>query len=1287
MSTAILVRAEPVRRRLLGHAEAPGLLLLGLALVFNGLLLAPEWRTGRVPLNDAVFHRAAAERLLTHFERGEPFLDPWVSEWSLGYPVWRTYQVLPHLAAAAALHLFRTADPASVFAALLYVLAMMLPATVYLGSRRLGLSPPAAGLAALLVYAPIGGGDFGAYGLGYGAVTWRGSGLFTQLVALHLLVPALGLTARALDTGRRRAAAAVFLAATALAHVIFGYVAFVSALLLAMVGRGNRRPTRLVRLASLVGLALPLLAFFAVPLLMGAGEANHSRWEPGWKWDSFGAPRVLSELVSGRLLDFGRPPFLTALLAVGVVGALLARRDPLARRLLVFSTCWLALFFGRETWGHALWLVGMPADFHLHRLQVAFELSAVLLIGYGLDRVWARLAVFGRGPAFAGAAVVASAILGIGRERAAYLEQNARWGEESLAAYEGERTDLESALHVVRALLDERPGRASAGLASTYGAAFRVGAVPVYAFLSRDHLDQASFLYHAMSKASDAMVLRDEARSAHDRTFGVRAVLAPADRAMPPHLVRRATFGRFAVYESSAEGYFGLVDVVAHDTGPSSAQHETNERWLKSRLPEAGLVIALDAGVRLGRAVGRWERLPDSDAPPTSSRGSVVGETRDGETYRARVRADRACHVQVKIGWHPDLRARVDGRPAVLVPVTPGFAAVAVDPGVHEIVVRYEPRVSRAALLLAGVAIFLIASRISRRRGAAHAEYGLIARVKRLEAQLVTPRNAATLALFAASIVALHPLLRGRLVAGHDATAYPPRLVQMERALAEGHVPPVWAPDLGDGHGQPLFAFAPPLVYLAGLPLRALSVGLSDALQVGLALLCAAGAAALYRLGRRLTGQRAASVAAAVTWLFAPYLALDLYVRAAFAEASALAMAPVALWALLRAIDAPGAGRVAQGAIAVGLVLLGHNAAALLVLPALVLVAVVLRPARGARLAGVGTIAAGLGLSAYFWYPALGEKGLVHTERLREGFLHWSTHFVEPWQLLWSAWGHGLSVEGGGDGMSFAVGPLTLALGLAGFFCAVRLPNTRVRGLAAVSLLSALAGVWLSTAASAAVWARVETLQYLAYPWRALLLPALFLPVLSTFVYARMGPRGSGAVAALVVAFNLGHTEPRGFLTFDDAYYAPASIAAGGIATTTREEYEPQWVETRPLSRAAVLVGREAPLVVTEVLRRAARQEFLVRSAVPDTVEAATFFYPGWTALVDGDVRPVTPLAGRGTITFDVPAGTHRVVLELRATPLQRVGQLASAVTAALLGLAVAAAQRRRSSSSWPSAA
>jgi len=268
-----------------GGRQVAGWALLSAALAFNATCLAPELRIDRVPINDGVFHLAAAERLGQSLAHGEPFLDPWVSEWALGYPVWRSYQPLPHLLAAGVMRVAEgfASHPAA-FAALQYVLIAALPASVFATALGLGLCPLGAGLAALLILAPSGAAELGGYGLGYGATTWRGIGLYTEVVALHLLAWTLAFVARAVDEGRGRALASAFLALTALSHMVFGYVGFVSAAVLACVGPREMLPQRLMRLATVALPALLLLAWFLMPLYLARHDVGHCRWEAAYKW-------------------------------------------------------------------------------------------------------------------------------------------------------------------------------------------------------------------------------------------------------------------------------------------------------------------------------------------------------------------------------------------------------------------------------------------------------------------------------------------------------------------------------------------------------------------------------------------------------------------------------------------------------------------------------------------------------------------------------------------------------------------------------------------------------------------------------------------------------------------------------------------------------------------------------------------------------------------------------------------------------------------------------------------
>jgi len=1257
------------------RTEAAGLALLACALAFGAIGLRAEPRIGRVPLNDAVFHLAAAERLGEAVGQGEPFLDPWVSEWALGYPVWRSYQPLPHLVAAVCL---RAAEPvaehAATFAWLQYVLLVLLPASVYAGSRLLGLGSTAAGFASLLVVAPSGAGELGRFGLGYGAFVWRGSGLYTQLVALHGLALGLGFAVRALDTGRHRATAALLMAVTALSHVVFGYVAPVSVALFALVGPPGERSRRLVRLATVLLPALALLAWFVVPLALSGAEVNHSRWEAQWKWDSFGAPHILRALVSGQLLDSGRGPWLSVLCLAGALAAAWRIREPLPRRLVALATLWLALLFGRETWGGLLLLAGVPGDLPLHRLQAPFELAAVLLAAWGTDRLVRTAAAAWRPWGWALAAGAATACLFMGAERAAFLREGARWGDESLAAFAASRADLEASLADVRALLAETPGRAAAGLAGGWGGGFKVGAVPFFAFLTRAHVDQASFLYHAMSSTADLMPLRDEASAAHAAVFGLRAVVAPSSRAMPAYLVRRAVHGPFAVYAASREGYFGLVDVGARYTGPRSTITEASTAWLGSPLPRAGVVVALGPGASDAfPAVGRWQALPPPGPDSRVPCGRVVSEAKRGETYGAHLALARPCHAFVKVTWYPDLVATVDGAPAPLLRVTPGFAAVALPAGEHEVSVAYRPGPLKPILFGLGLACFAGFVLVRRSRRARVLEERWAGRLAAAGLRLGTPRVATAAALAALCLLALRPLFRGRLIAGHDALEYPPRLVEFARVVEDGHVPPLWAPDLGAGHGQPLFEFAPPLVYSVALPFHLAGARLTDSLQLGLALLHAGGAVAVYRLGRRSRFSRAAAVAGAGAWLFAPYTALDLFVRSAFAEAAGVAVAPLALLALVRCLDRPSAKRVALGGAAVALVLLAHNAAALLLLPAFAVVVLAVSwhaSRRAATLAaGCGTLVGGLGLSAFFWLPALLEKDFVKVDLLRQDFLRWSEHAIAVGQLLWSPWGYGVSVPGTADGMSFALGLVHLPLAVAGVVLAWRSRDPRRRAEAGALLSIAAAGAWLATDWSSLVWSSLVTLQHLAYPWRALLLPGLCLPLLAIAAFERLGPRRALAALAVLVLGNLGHTEPKGYLTFDDEYYAPDSIARKGLNTTTREEYEPRWVERRPPWSAARLAGVDAPVEVRQERVESARQRFTLSAPATTDVEAAAFYYPGWTVRVDGSPVAVSPVPVRGTLRFRIGPGEHRVVLELEPTPLRRAALGVTLASALLLVL------------------
>jgi len=443
-----------------------------------------------------------------------------------------------------------------------------------------------------------------------------------------------------------------------------------------------------------------------------------SRWEPVEKWDSYGAQFILGELFSGRMLDFGRLPFLTVFLGLGIIGICISWRKPVARRLAALSGLWLVLFFGRKTRGPLMLLAGVPAEMHLHRLQAVFELSAIIMAAYGVTGLIALIARRTRIGSVFCALAIGAFIIGIGLDRAAYFRLNREWGEQNLAAYALHQADLDAALTEVRTILSEKPGRVNAGPSNGWGRDFKIGSVTVFSFLSRERLDQTSFLFHSLSKSSDIMLMRRES-AAHDTLFGIRAVVAPLDHAVSSQLRPRGTYGMFAVYESSPEGYFGLVDLGGRYTGPASALFDFNSAWLYSPLQASGVVLSLE---RTGRepAVTSHEALPALRMEHMRPRGRIISESKTGETYRAHVHMLRPAYVLLKITWHSHLSATVNGQAAPLIHVTPGFGVIPVPAGEHQVEVSFRPGPLRLILLVMGIFIFAVGNVALGRKRAGH---------------------------------------------------------------------------------------------------------------------------------------------------------------------------------------------------------------------------------------------------------------------------------------------------------------------------------------------------------------------------------------------------------------------------------------------------------------------------------------------------------------------------------------------------------------------------------------
>src|SRR5258708_4101128 len=88
------------------------------------------------------------------------------------------------------------------------------------------------------------------YGFDYDSYVWRGYGVFTQLVAMHLSFVTLALLHGVMTRGRGYVAAIVALSALVLSHVLYAYMMAISAGVVAVAGPWRASPPRRLRLAA-----------------------------------------------------------------------------------------------------------------------------------------------------------------------------------------------------------------------------------------------------------------------------------------------------------------------------------------------------------------------------------------------------------------------------------------------------------------------------------------------------------------------------------------------------------------------------------------------------------------------------------------------------------------------------------------------------------------------------------------------------------------------------------------------------------------------------------------------------------------------------------------------------------------------------------------------------------------------------------------------------------------------------------------------------------------------------
>jgi hypothetical protein len=428
---------------------------------------------------------------------------------------------------------------------------------------------------------------------------------------------------------------------------------------------------------------------------------------------------VLGRLATGTLFDHSRLPVITTLVAVGVVAALRTRSRQGLLAVASFAL-WLALYFGRATWGSIADLLPMHEGLIMHRFIGGVDIAALMLVAVGAGWLWQRAAAAWawRPAAFAGAAIVV--MLPALVERYGFYHLNNVFMTRTAAALAADQ----DAAAIVGHLAAGPPGRVFAGLRSGWAKSMKFGDLAFSDLLTLNRIPAVSPPYQSLSLNADLIWHFDDRNRNDYEIFDVRQVVAPAGEAMPAFLRVRERRGRYVLYDAGPSSYFAIGRSDFALAGRQSEFLPAARSWLHSRLaaersfPEVRLRGAaaatrdvpvyplVDAERVLGAAVA---------APPPAQ--TVLDEAAGRQSHRATVVLDQPAVVVLKVTYHPNWHATVDGVETPTMMVMPSYVGVEIGPGRHRIAPAYQGDPRRMLLLyLGGAVLVLVAAHAAYRR-------------------------------------------------------------------------------------------------------------------------------------------------------------------------------------------------------------------------------------------------------------------------------------------------------------------------------------------------------------------------------------------------------------------------------------------------------------------------------------------------------------------------------------------------------------------------------------------
>lgn len=495
------------------------------------------------------------------------------------------------------------------------------------------------------------------------------------------------------------------------------------------------------------------------------------------------------------------------------------------------------------------------------------------------------------------------------------------------------------------------------------------------------------------------------------------------------------------------------------------------------------------------------------------------------------------------------------------------------------------------------------------------------------------------------------------------------RVLQMDKCVKDLQIPCRWVPDMGFGYGYPQFNYYPPLPYYTMELVHLTGVSILGSVKAGVALGFLLSALAMYLLGNELFGKRGGFLSA-LFYVYAPYLATDVYNRGALSEFWSLIFLPLIFWSIYKIFNSVKRKYAIFFSLSLAGLLLTHVIVSYFFAPIVFLWVAYLmwtkKDPKKIRSIVIGLVL-GLGLSAFFTLPVIFERNLVYIDTLTGGFFDYNAHFVSIRQIFTSThWGFGSTELGPYDDFTFSLGIIHLAAVIVSLVLAFLCRKTEksVFKLLLFFVLISLGSLFLTHQKSVFLWRILPGFSFIQFPWRFLVVAAFSIAVLAGAMMHLVKDKYSKNIILIVftimlILLNLNYFRPREWIDINDVQKF-SGVNWEKQLTISIYDYLPIVAQKAPDEKAPqspIFESNQSIVLTGETGTDWQKWQVEIKED-GESVMLPVYDFPKWKVRVDGKEVMHQHNNELGLVEFKLNGGVHAIEAKLTDTPVRTIGNL-----------------------------